>query len=90
MSKTLTAEQIFRKCFGPSPLRIYKYSEMERRLIARAARKFVRTENWQKSFDKSICRKCSEKRKHSICGTMRDVIQCSYFKTACRKTRRAG
>jgi hypothetical protein len=60
------------------------------KVLARAARKFVRKENWQKSFDKSICRKCSEKRKHSICGTMRDVIQCSYFKTACRKTTGKG
>ncbi|MFA5377463.1 MAG: hypothetical protein WC455_17055 [Dehalococcoidia bacterium] len=47
MSKPLTTEQIFRKCFGPSPLRVLDYNEIEHRLIARAARRFCRMERKQ-------------------------------------------
>ena len=51
----MTIEQMFCKCFGPSPLRVLDYNEMEHRLIARAARRFAKMENAekQKKYDAS-------------------------------------
>ena len=87
MSKPLSTEQLFRKCFGPSPLQVLDYNEIEHRLIALAARKFVKMENKQ-AMERAL-KVCDQIDKEDAIvlpkhfGEMR-------FKTACRKTTRKG
>jgi hypothetical protein len=96
-----TTQQLIRRCFCPetkklSNFNIQLYALVHSRKdvlhLARAARRFVRMENKQKRYNRSICRKCVEIGKHYGCqnGTS-GVIYCGHFKaTACRKARRAG